>query len=429
MEDRYGLELTTSSAAARDAYIEGVDRILAANPYVEEQLTAAIEADPAFALPHAALARQHQLCARSKEARAEAEIASQLVEGASERERQHVEVFAKMVTGKIPDALALTRAHLKDYPRDAFVLAPSCGVFGLIGFSGRVDREPEQLELLEPLVDAYGDDWWFLTAHAFALIEMGEWEQGRILVERSLEQMPRNPHGAHIRAHALYEAGDDGEALRYLREWLPGYDREGLLHCHIWWHCALLNMTLGNNEEAWRAYDENCAPGASTSPTINILTDGASLLWRSELAGQPRQPARWEAMREYYEGQFPRPMVFVDAHAGLAYAALGQDEALSAYIEQVQELGEGGRLPGGTIGASMSSAFGAFAAGRWSEVIDTLEAVMGDVVRIGGSRAQRDLATNTLLAAYVKDGRPAEAQAYLDSIEDRQPTRPIAGLI
>ncbi|MGK0169910.1 MAG: tetratricopeptide (TPR) repeat protein [Gammaproteobacteria bacterium] len=428
LEDRYGLQLSTTSNGARDHYIEGVDRILAGNPFVEESLNAAIEADPSFALPHTALARQHQLCGRPREARAESDIAVELAANATDRERAHTEIFSRMVTGKIPQALAMTRSHVQTHPRDAFVLAPSSGVFGLIGFSGRVDREPEQLALLEPLADAYGDDWWFLTAHSFALTEMGQWEKGGELVERALEQFPRNAVGAHIRVHALYEGGENDEALRFLREWLPEYDRSGLLHCHIWWHYCLALMSVGENEASWRAYEENCSPDVSQSPSINILTDGASLLWRSELSGQPRENARWERLREYYEATFPRPMVFVDAHAGLAYAALGQTEALQAYVAQVEELGAAGRLPAGTVGASIATAGGHFCAQRWADTISTLEPAMDQIVRIGGSRAQRDLVTNTLIAAYIKDGRAQDAHALIAAADDRQPFHPVAGL-
>ncbi|MCB1739124.1 MAG: tetratricopeptide repeat protein [Gammaproteobacteria bacterium] len=428
LDDRYGLPVTTTSATARDAYVDGVDRILAANPGVEAVLQRAIAADPGFALPHAALARQHQLCGRPAEARAAAEQAVALAAQATARERQHVEIFSRMVNGRIPAALELTREHLASHPRDAFVLAPSCGVFGLIGFSGRQEREPEQLALLEPLARHYGDDWWFLTAHAFALVEVGEWARGRTLVERSLEQFARNPHGAHIRAHALYEAGVDDEAIRYLSDWLPGYEPEGLLHCHLWWHYCLLKMSMGESDAAWQAYGTHCAPGVSSSPSINVLTDGAALLWRAELAGEPRNLERWQRLCDYYEQQFPRPIVFVDAHAGLAYAALGRNEALQHYVEQVQSLGEAGRLPAGTLGATLSRAFAAFAEGRWAQAIEILEPVMDRVVCIGGSRAQRDLVTNTLLAAYVKDGRADRARALLASIEDRRPTRAVAGL-
>ncbi len=426
--DRYGLELSTGSDAARDAYGAGTDAILAATPDPERSLGVAVEADPQFALPHAAIARQHHLMGRSKEARAAVERAVELGAGATERERQHIEIFRLMVSGKVPDALALTREHVQRWPRDAFALAPSCGVFGLIGFSGRVDREAEQVALLEPLVEAYGDDWWFTSLYAFALSEIGEWTRARELVEGSLAQFPRNAHAAHILVHTLYESGEDDEARAYLEEWLPGYSRDGLLHCHLWWHMCLLRLAAGDVDGTWRAYDENCAPGVSQSPAINIMSDGAALLWRAELAGQPRDRGRWEAVREYYETTFPKPMVFIDAHGALPYAALGEREGLERHVAQVEELAERGRLPAGEVGAILSRAYAAFAAGDWAGTIAILEPVMDRVVRIGGSRAQRDLVTNTLLAALIADGRADDATALVEAVHDRRPHVQVAGL-
>ena len=47
------------------------------------------------------------------------------------------------------------------------------------------------------------------------------------------------------------------------------------------------------------------------------MTDGAALLWRAELAGIERPTERWNALCEWFESTFPKPMVFVDAHGGL----------------------------------------------------------------------------------------------------------------
>lgn len=428
MKDRYGLEVSTSSVAAHDAYVDAIDRMLAADGHVEATLARAIEADPNLALAHAALARQHQLMARGSEARTSAERATELVANASQRERQHVEIIANLVTGKIPQSLELTGEHLVDFPRDAFVLAPACGVFGSIGFSGRQDREAEQLDLLEPLASAYGDDWWFLTVLAFALLETGQWTRGRELAERSLEQRRTNSHAAHTLAHALYEAGDDDEALSFMSGWIPDSDRASLLHCHIWWHYSLLLMMAGRPDEANKAFEENCLPGTTDSPSINVFTDSSSFLWRAELAGMARNTSHWDDVRSYYEEQFRRPIVFVDAHAGLPFAALGLTDELEACIGQLQELGEAGRLPAETTAADLNRAYEAFAGERWSTVIDILEPMMDQVVRIGGSRAQRDLVTNTLLAAYVHDDRHDDAAAFLDRVHDRRPSRPVAGL-
>src|ERR671918_315969 len=61
--DRYGLPLSTSSTAARDAYVAGVDCVLSAAHGDQAHLERAVEADPDFALAHAALARARFLMA------------------------------------------------------------------------------------------------------------------------------------------------------------------------------------------------------------------------------------------------------------------------------------------------------------------------------------------------------------------------------
>ena len=63
MTDRYGLAVSTSSAAARAAYVEAVDLLLAALPGAEEAFGRALDADPRFALAEAGLARAEPLFA------------------------------------------------------------------------------------------------------------------------------------------------------------------------------------------------------------------------------------------------------------------------------------------------------------------------------------------------------------------------------
>ena len=426
-KDRYDLELTTHSEKARDAYVAGIDGLLAATPDPAARLHESLQEDPGFALAHAALARDHQLAGRMKEAREGIEQAVECVASATERERQHVEILRLIIFGQAEDALSLTRRHIQDYPLDAFALAPSCSVFGLIGFSGRTGREEEQRLLLEPLVDIYGDDWWFHSAWAFALLEVGEWEKATALVQRSLEQSPRNAHAAHTYAHCLYESGSDADARAYLEDWLPDHPREGLLHCHLWWHLALVRLVEGDVDGMWQAFDDNVSPGATDCPAINVMSDAAALLWRAELAGQQRSLDRWRKVAAFKQEAFPKPIVFIDAHGGLPAAALGDAPGVQEHIDQVLDFAAKGRLPAGTVAADLTTAFNAYANAEWGKTIATLEPVMDEVVRIGGSRAQRDLVTCTLLSAYIKDGRQADAASLVEAVHDRQPT--ILGMI
>jgi hypothetical protein len=54
--DRYGLPLSTTSSAARDAYVEGCEAKLTMYPGTIEAFDRALAADPGFALAHAAKA-------------------------------------------------------------------------------------------------------------------------------------------------------------------------------------------------------------------------------------------------------------------------------------------------------------------------------------------------------------------------------------
>ncbi|WP_421998889.1 tetratricopeptide repeat protein [Reyranella sp.] len=429
LTDRYGLPLTTTSTAARDAYVAGVDCVLSAAYGDAAHLARAIEADPDFALAHVALARARFLVADVATARKEAARARELAAGTTEREQAHIDALCLAIEGKPVDSLAATRAHLARHPRDAMVAAPATGVFGLIGFSGRQEREPEQVAFLDALEPHLRDDWWFQAVHAFALEEMGRLDEALDLIERSMAQNPANAHGAHIKAHVLYERGEDRKALDYLDAWLPTYAREGLMHCHISWHVALSALVLGETDRAWQVYREQVHPGGAWGPALNVATDAPAFLWRAELAGLPRRPDLWREVRDYARTSFPKSgIAFVDVHRALAHVAAGDSEGIAAIVSDLRERAAAGRSPAGDVVPRLAAGLDAYGRGDWAAAIASLEPALAETVRIGGSRAQRDLVENTLLAAYLKAGRTDDARRLVDAHLDRRPSVPVSGL-
>jgi tetratricopeptide (TPR) repeat protein len=423
--DRYGLVVSTASAAARDAYVDAVDCLLSANAGAEAGFERAIAADPGFALAQIGRARSLQLQARVVEAREAAGRARALVAGGTARERGHVDALAIAVDGDAVRALAAIAEHLVEFPRDAMVLSPATGVYGLIGFSGRQDRNEALAALLDPLAGAYGEDWWFLGAHGFALTEARGWVAGAPLIERSLALSPRNAHGAHAWAHVLYERGDEADGSAFVDAWLPGYPREAQLHGHLSWHLALFELARGRLDRASEIYLETIRPGLAVSPAMPALADGASLLWRGELAGSEHRADHWKEVAAFAARSFPKIGIgFGDAHCAVAYAAAGEREALERWIAELRIADDEGRLASGSALPMVAEALGAFARGDYDEAIRLLEPAVDRFVRIGGSRAQRDLFENTLLAAYWRSGRGAEATGLLERRLDRHPTVP-----
>jgi hypothetical protein len=417
MEDRYGLALSTRSPEARDAYVSGLDRLLALQAGVEPALRAALAADPDFALAHVALGRWLQMTGQGAAAREAFATAGALAAHATQRERGQAEVFARIGAGDAAGALEAARAHLAGHPRDALVLSTCASVFGLIGFSGRPDREAVQLALLEALAPHYRDDWWFPAMHAFALIETGYLGAGLAMAEGALAAAPHNANAAHVLAHALYETGDDARALDFLGGWLPGYPRESPLCCHLWWHAALSELAGGRTGRAAEILAEQVLPAASRSLPINTYTDGVSLLWRTSLAGAETDPQAWQAVRAFGERHWPKPGVFVDVHAALALAGGGDHAALERYADALEQADAQGRLVAGPVVPRLARAASAFVSHDDARTIALLEPVLDEVVRIGGSRAQRDLVLQMLLAACLRAGRAAG----VDAVRARRP--------
>ncbi|MFO1161174.1 MAG: tetratricopeptide repeat protein [Reyranellaceae bacterium] len=428
--DRYGLPISTTSETARDAYIAGCDGVLTAWHGDADHLMRAIAADPDFALAHVALARARFLQADAAGARQAVARARELAAAATPREQGHINALCLAIEGKPVDSLAATHAHLAQFPRDAMVASPATGVFGLIGFSGRQGREPEQVEFLETLRPHLADDWWFQAVYAFALEEVGRLDEALDLIERSMATNPRNAHGAHIKAHVLYEMGEDRRALDYLQDWLQGYPREGMMHCHISWHIALFALIVGDVERAWQVYEAQVHPGGAWGPALNVATDAPAFLWRAELAGHPRRAPLWGEVRDYALKSFPKAgIAFVDVHRALACAAADDHDTMAEIVAELQQRAASGRSPAGDVVPRLAVGLAAYARSDWLAATTILEPALAETVRIGGSRAQRDLIENTLLAAYLKSGRADQAKALVASHTDRRPSVPVAGLI
>jgi len=414
LEDGYGNILSTDSQAARDAYVDGVERFLAAEHGAEAAFRRAVEADGAFALGHVGIARCRLLMGDRPGAATAIAAARGASAGLSAREAAHVGAIGHMVDGDVPAAYGAIRAHVQDYPRDAMIAQTCTGVFGLIGFSGRAGREAEQLAFTTTLAPAYGDDWWFLGQHAFAQGEVGQLEAARDTIERALDGNPRSAHNAHVSAHVFYETGDTDRGYRYLREWWPDYDRGGALHGHTSWHLALWALVEGDAEAAWRYLDGNCTPAGSGAPPLNILTDTVAFLHRANLSGIEVPAARWHEISAYASTTFPNAgLAFADVHSALAHCMAGDADAFGRLTRE--PVG-----PAGEIVIPVCAAFQAFANQDWLGVEENLCAVMSGHERLGGSRAQRDLLEFTLAHAVRQQGRHKEADRLIAMRRPRQ---------
>ncbi|MEA2769799.1 MAG: hypothetical protein QOD93_2761 [Acetobacteraceae bacterium] len=428
LADRYDLSLSTASAAARDAYVRGCDLALTLYPGAVEAFDRAIAADPGFALAYAGKAQVLMREGNVVAARAAQAEAKDLAPGIPPREASHIAFFDLVFAGRTDAAIAALHAHLSAWPRDALVLASAANPNGLIGASGRVGQKHQISVLMDSLAPHYGDDFWFLAYHALALAEDGQLAAARPKIERSVAANPNNAHGAHGFAHVCYESGELDTARAYLSSWLTTYPRNGFFHGHLSWHLSLCELQAGNWAEALRLYRDAIALDRHSGGPQQKMSDAAAFLWRSELAGHPRDAGAWRAMYEYANSALSRPgNGLADLHVILAQAVMGDDAALDVRTNQMEDLAREGRYPSGSYLPALSRGFAAFEQGDFSATIDALAPLAGESERIGGSRAQHDLIEFTLLKAYLDANRLEEARGLLSARRPGASGVPVTG--
>ena len=426
--DRYDLALSTASAAARDAYVRGCDLALTFYPGAIEAFERAIVVDPSFSLAHAAKAQVLMREGNVVGARAALAAAKDLATGLSAREISHINYFDLAFAGQTDAAIDALYAHLGAWPRDALVLATAANPNGLIGASGRIGQKHQIAALMDSLAPHYGDDFWFLAHHAMALSEDGRLAAARAKIERSVAANPNNAHGAHGFAHVCYESGEADTARAYLSSWLATYPRDGFFHGHLNWHLSLCEIQAGNWIEALSAYQDAIALERHSGGPQQRISDGAAFLWRSELAGHPRDAAAWRAIYDYATSTLPSPgSGLADLHVILAHAVIGDDAGLHALSRRMEDMARQGRYPSGSYLPTLSRGFAAFARGDFFSAIEALAPLAAENERIGGSRAQHDLIEFTLLKAFLEADRAEEARRLLSARRPGASGVPVAG--
>jgi hypothetical protein len=417
--DRFGLELSTSDEEAATDYVTAVDLMLSANTGAEVLLDRALAADPEFAAAHIAKARLCQVQARIPDAKAAAATARALAARVTPREARHIETIALAVDGNGPAALALLEEHIAAYPRDGLALSLALGVFGLLGFSGRIDHHEAQLALLEKLAPHWGEDWWFLTYLGWARIELGDIARGAAEVERALEGNPRNAFAAHARAHGYYEAGDPDSGATFVEGWLPHYARESQLHCHLSWHLALFELARDNPERARELYADSIRPAMSHAPPLFNLADAGSFLWRWRIYEVGGDLGSWDEVAAHARRHFPQAGIhFADVHAVLVEEAKMTERRIARSEERVAR----GLQPQGPVVPDLCAGAAAFARGDYAEAVVHLGAAMPELARIGGSHAQREVFEDTYIVACLRAGQRGEAAERLKERLARRPS-------
>ncbi|HXH82499.1 MAG TPA: tetratricopeptide repeat protein [Candidatus Tectomicrobia bacterium] len=351
----------------------------------------------------------------AEQARVSVGSAEVLLDHATPRERQLVAAARRLVDGAWGEACALLDRVLVEHPRDAFAIQSAHLMDFFRGDSLNLrNRISRVLPHWSPAVPGYS---YILGMHAFGLEECNQYPEAEEAGRRALALQPRDAWAVHAVTHVMEMQGRIDEGIAWLEsreaDWAPD---NGFAY-HNYWHLALYYLDRQRYADALALYDRRLH---AEPPDLALqLVDATALLWRLHLEGvdvggradliADNWAKRLDTERGFY--------AFNDAHAMMAFAMAGREaEAarLLADVEWSAEHAQGtNRMMAGEVGLPVCRALHAFGRGRHAEAIALLEPVRDVAARFGGSHAQRDLLTLTLIEAALRDGQQALARHYI----------------
>jgi tetratricopeptide (TPR) repeat protein len=417
-KDRYGMTISTHQPQAAERWQEGLDRLLSQNAGPDTKFQEAIELDGELAIAHGCLAFWHMQRARPDDAKASMARALRFAPDITRRERQQLEITDLWIQGEGRQALARLKDHLAEFPRDALLMRLAHLLYNRGCSSvGEPNFPPKFLDLLHGCATQCEDNWAFLAEYAWAHHETGAIDDALRLAQRSLDLNPTNAVAAHSVAHVYFERGDAVSGADFLRNWLAGFDCPASSYVHLSWHLALLELALGQYHRAIERYEQDIRPYV-VAKSMATLPDSASFLWRVQLysgtaSSHPAAPP-WEDVRDLAMPMAEKPgFAFVVAHAALALAASDDQDGLTMMTDQLRGAAEQGDVFTREIVVPLVQGIAAFAQGAYSQSARLLEPVCPQLVRIGGSHAQREVFEDTLLEAYLRAEQFDRAEAML----------------
>jgi tetratricopeptide (TPR) repeat protein len=398
--DRLGLELTAANGEAARAFDDTVWAYVGFSREPGVPLKRALQADPAMPM---ALCLQgyflHLMGLPALAAKARGVHESVLkIKKTNSREKAHTAALGAWCDGELERTCAILDGILAEHPRDFLALKLANYLYFYMGDAGNVRDGPARaLESWDEGAPGYGH---LLALHAFGLEETGDNAAAERAGRRATGINPADPWAVHAVAHVMEMQDRAAEGAEWIQGLSPHWDAANFFRFHLWWHLALMRWGAGRPDEALALYDARVW-GDGSSENLSLCND-ISMLARLELAGVD-VGARWEAVGAVVSEQAGGSVLaFVDAHYALALGA----------VPPLEKHGTTGRVHG-AVGGAVCEAVVAWRAKDFARVVERLAPVRGELRRIGGSHAQRDLFILLLLDSALKTDNKTLAKALL----------------
>ena len=398
--DARGLSLSAASASAVERLESLIDDLYYYRLGVADRLDALLQEFPEFVLAHVlkgySLMSEGTLDARPK---ALSYLLQAEALSANPRERMHQEALRAWIAQDLSARAAAWEQILVEWPLDLLALRQYTGT---LFWSG--DKR-HQAEVTAGVACHWGSQTpgygHFLSAHAFAMEEVGQYAVAERCAREALALQPQDLWALHGLAHVLEMQSRVQEGIELLSDAARFLNDYNLFRGHLWWHLSLFKLSQGRFDEVLDLFDREVYPQSSTF--YLDVQNGASLLARLEFQGVDVGLARWERLAQASLPSATQNTIWFTAmHHVMALMRTGRLSAVQSTLNYLRSAGSSSGQA--ALAHDLARAASAFYQGRFHEVLERLLALRQRHGELGASHAQQDLYDQIAVVAALRIG-------------------------
>ncbi|CAI5441611.1 unnamed protein product [Caenorhabditis angaria] len=324
------------------------------------------------------------------------------------REKQHAKAAILWGRGYHHEAAIVWDRILDEHPNDLIAVKFSHDAHFFNGScSGKLNAIEKVIEKWDKTEPCYS---YLHGMYAFGLEESAKYEEAEKQADIALNLNRFDCWASHAKAHVLEMNGRHKEGRDFMynteNDWRQGW----MLATHNYWHTALFHIEFSEYEDALSIFDREVANRFNRTNSLLDMVDASSLLWRLELEGVNVGKERWrkiENLGKYIENH---SIFFNDVHLGVALYRQENQETENSLRESLENYSN---LPNEdnsqitkNIGLPLYDGMIDYAKGNYDEAVEKMYPIRENVVKIGGSHAQRDMFVQTLIHSAILSRKP-----------------------
>jgi len=342
----------------------------------------------------------------------------------TELEKRHMKAAQLISKEDLIGAMYEYESTLKDFPLDILALHMGFLLALVSGQTRHLHSFPNMvINRYRPSDNFYGHVYGKL---AFGECELGQYEAALENGLKALDCFSRDNWAHHAVAHIYEETGKAREGTDFLLKREEDWKQGTSFAHHLWWHQALMAVSLEDYDSALQLYDTYLEPNKLLEKDMFSLSDGSALLMRLQLQGVNIGDRARSLGTAWQEFSGDCTSLFYDGHSMFTSLLSGKNDnadrlinSLRDYITDETREGHNKELSA-KFGVNMLLGIQQYFEGNFSECVQTLYPIMGDMMAcLGGSKAQRNVFRLILLYAALKSGSSKDLQIATEVLQEK----------